>query len=1444
MKTVRPIIPVLASVAGKEIPVYAMIDSAATSSAILLETADLIGAEIFQLPCKLSTFDSTIETERDFTNFKIKPLDRSFEVDIQNALVGQILTTERDKPPMNSDIAHLDYMSDVHFIELDDPTIGIILDASLAWTWIGGEIRHGSRDDVLGVLTKFGWSLIGPSSDQANDTAHEVDVCVLDSEEKSLQEQIALMFRHDFIMAGHEVAPPEQLHPSQMDEYALKQMKDSIRLDKELGHYRVALPWREGRSAAAKTFSEVDSYSNAKSRLMKEKRKFLLDPARKEGTFKQIQDTMSQGHARIVDPERNVEGLPVWYSPIHVVTHPDKPGKYRVCQDSSSKVYNKVQNNTTYLNGHLCTGPDLLNGLVGILLRFRRHEVAISSDIRGFFHMIHVEEEDIAAYRFLFFKDESMTDIIELESTVHIFGAGSSPPVANFTLKHHAEQIREKYGDEVADLIKISFYVDDNLASFPDVDKAREMRLKLTAALSEGGFELTKWASSHPEVLIDDPSSLSSPSQANLNKERSAEKEKLDDEIPIETTIQDGDSSLSLSEEIETALRDENFVESTKQFTQPTAHPQIGKVLGVGYCHENDSLFVRVTDRAKLEVKTKRDMLRLVHSVFDPTGLVAPFVLKGRLFFQRANELVSSWDEKLPDEILIPFNKWRETIFELENIKIPRWTSTRAYLDSMSDLCVFSDSSKDAYGIIIYVRRYLKDSDQAHVAQLFAKALVVPTSMHKYKVENQEEHNDSIPRLELTAARLAAVTRDQICREAGEKFDRVFMFTDSNTVINWINDFDRKFKTYENFRVKKIRLLTEVSEWRHVPSKDNPADICSHGLNADDSDKWRFYHSGPQWLAGPESAWPPARPKPKAEVDVIAVSSIATFSPLQLVAVNATVQMPSLEAEDSKIVGWRLSLASKRDTWSRKVRLVARAERTFRAFIEFLRAKAEKRDVKKMRINVWLTAKDYQKAEINLINEIQLKHFEKEHRTLLRLGVFSHNSHCELRSKTCLTNLNPFLDKNLTLRVGSRVGEAESVSYDAKFPIILPKNDENVNALVRHEHEATVHSTINHSFHMFRARYHIMGGRTTVNNILRHCITCQKKEKQPQPQKEGELPPERVNFTKPFRCTAIDACGPWAVRQGGRQTHKRWVLVASCMSTRAVSLLPLKDMTTSTLINALIKLHNQFPGIELLYSDNGTNFRGASREIRDAINAWNAEQINESLMSKGIEWKWSPPNSPHFGGVWERIVRSAKRHLKFILEQDNLNIDVFETALSQVAAILNSRPLTYASSDINEMRVLSPSNFLYPYTITPSSTTILPPIPTGGDHLRGTWREVRRLATIFQERWKEEYLKTLLPRTKWHRSNPNLYVGQLVLLVDDQEPRKDWRIARVDAILSADKNHVRRVRVTTADKKTFERHVTKLVALEMDQENEKTPSERDDREKPVTRSQTKKGRKP
>ena len=503
-----------------------MIDSAATTSAIKLDLLDSLDGHTFQKNCRLSTFGKNVQSQRDFANFEITPLDGTFTLDVKNALVGNVLTTERDKPPRNDDIKDITYMDDVTFDELDDPTISVILDAKFAWTWAGGEIRSESKEKPIAIRTMFGWTLIGPklenslnTDSQANiclleaetcqlqtaidhllDTDIEANICLLEVESGQLQTATRHLFRQNFVMLGEDIAPPEKIHPSVKDDFSKEQLDNTMTFDTQIGHYKVGLPWREGREAAMMDLNGVDSYANARMRLLREKTKMEKDDARKEGVFAQMEETIGQGHARGV-AEKSPKGVPVWYMPIHVVTRPDKPGKFRICQDAASKV------SGVYLNQHLCIGPDNLNSLLGVILRAREAPVALTGDIKAFFHQIHVNDSDVAALRFLFFEDRSMRTIIELESLVHIFGASSSPPVANYTLKAHAQRIRQKYGDDVYLEIVRSFYVDDFISAFNSIEEARSMRVKVTNALAEGGFELTKFNSSHPEVLIDNPES-------------------------------------------------------------------------------------------------------------------------------------------------------------------------------------------------------------------------------------------------------------------------------------------------------------------------------------------------------------------------------------------------------------------------------------------------------------------------------------------------------------------------------------------------------------------------------------------------------------------------------------------------------------------------------------------------------------------------------------------------------------------------------------------------------------------------------------------------------------------------------------------------------------------------------------------------------------------------
>ena len=153
---------------------------------------------------------------------------------------------------------------------------------------------------------------------------------------------------------------------------------------------------------------------------------------------------------------------------------------------------------------------------------------------------------------------------------------------------------------------------------------------------------------------------------------------------------------------------------------------------------------------------------------------------------------------------------------------------------------------------------------------------------------------------------------------------------------------------------------------------------------------------------------------------------------------------------------------------------------------------------------------------------------------------------------------------------------------------------------------------------------------------------------------------------------------------------------------------------------------------------------------------------------------------------------------------------------------MNTRPLTHVPSNIDDERTLSPANFLYPYMITPSSTTILPPIPTSGDFLRGSWCDVRRLAEIFRQRWVKEYLKTLSKRTKWLKSTQPLYDGQIVLLSDSNSPREEWKTGRIQSCVSQDQTHGRNYMVRMADGKIFQRHIRQLIPLETEYEEDET----------------------
>jgi hypothetical protein len=186
--------------------------------------------------------------------------------------------------------------------------------------------------------------------------------------------------------------------------------------------------------------------------------------------------------------------------------------------------------------------------------------------------------------------------------------------------------------------------------------------------------------------------------------------------------------------------------------------------------------------------------------------------------------------------------------------------------------------------------------------------------------------------------------------------------------------------------------------------------------------------------------------------------------------------------------------------------------------------------------------------------------------------------------------------------------------------------------------------------------------------------------------------------------------------------------------------------------------------LRTIYCDNRTNFVGAQTELTKGVEAWNNSDMVDKLRLEGIEWHFGPPNASHWGGVYERLVQSAKKHLKVLLSEEALDSDVFVTILGGVESVMNNCPLTYVSADRRDPEALTLFNFLCPGVVVGFTVYVIPPVPLGdGINLRSSLQKSRRLVDEFWHRWSEEYVAMLQDRKKWKVSSPGIRVGQLVL---------------------------------------------------------------------------------
>lgn len=994
-----------------------------------------------------------------------------------------------------------------------------------------------------------------------------------------------------------------------------------------------------------------------------------------------------------------------YYLPHHPVIKPFRlTTKTRVVMDASAKSSNGVS-----LNDRLRTGPRLQQDLLRIILRFRSFRIVVCADIEKMFRQVSVNQED-HRYQKILWRKKPEDSIQEFQLTTVTFGTSSAPFLAVKSL----QTLAQKEGDtfpKAKMVILEDFYMDDLLTGGDHPEEVISLVQDLQTILNSGKFPLRKWISNDDDVI------------QSIDKKVRA----VDDvwNIPVE---------------------------------------QSWKALGLRWHPGSDQYDYKINVCSKGVAITKRSIMAVIASLYDPLGLLAPTTIVAKIFLQKLWMLKVDWDEQLNGEMRDHWIKFQSNLIKLENIKVFRWIGSYSYQEL--ELHGFSDAADLAYSAVIYARTLDEDGNYS-INIVIAKTKVAPIKTL------------STPKLELCGAvlltRLMKYVTDSL------RLDKISMFTwcDNTAVLDWLKKDPITWKTFVANRVSEIQTTLPLVHWRYVSSEDNPADCATRGVDSSDLKDHQLWWNGPSWLKLEESSWPTLIPPTNSEAKMEARKSVVMSS--SAVVINDVLD----------------KLATKFSSLNKLKRVTAYV-------LRFVGKGNGKRQIGEPNV-----------LELDNALRFWLKFAQDKafKNTLVRLEKGK-----QLLTTDSLLSLNPFIGDDGLLRVGGRLQES-SLDYDQKHQIILPQKDPITNLIIADIHESNFHGGTQLMFNDLRRKYWLIAARRSISQFIRNCVRCCRVKGRTSNQIMGNLPASRVTIGRPFLKSGVDYAGPIEVRVPTANKRKffivkGYVAVFVCMSTKSIHLEVVSDQTTEAFLAAFKRFIARRGKCRELRSDQGSNFVGAKAELKELFemlqNQVKNGVIKKTLSEYGTDWFLHPPGAPHFSGLFEAAVKSAKHHIRRILKVTPFTFEEWTTILCQIEAILNSRPLIALSDDVNDLEVLTPGHFLIGEPLTAIPEPNLEDIRL---NLLNRYQLMQRKVQEFWRNWQSDYLSTLQQRTKWKSPVDNLKIGQIVTIKDEDMPTTKWLMGRILNVFPGKDSHVRVAKIKKANGELTKKEVDKLKLL-------------------------------
>ena len=818
-------------------------------------------------------------------------------------------------------------------------------------------------------------------------------------------------------------------------------------------------------------------------------------------------------------------------------------------------------------------------------------------------------------------------------------------------------------------------------------------------------------------------------------------------------------SNRQVLDQIDPKLQD---MQSTHHIPSPDEYT---KTLGVEWNASSDHFRLTVASLQEDVVMTKRALVSDIAKTFDVLGWFSPTIIKAKILLQRVWESKIGWDDFLPESIHQAWHLWRSGLHLLTERHIPRCYHPKDVDICSIELHGFSDASEEAYAGVVYMRT--KDRNNGvHTSLVMAKTKVAPIKRL------------TIPRLELCGARLLAQLLHHTQQALNVHIEHVFAWTDSTIVLSWLVGNPRRFKTFVGNRISHIMQLIPPNHWKHVRSQDNPADCASRGLFPSELADHPLWWNGPEWLQLHPDQWPDQSSLPSAKTPAEEEREIC----LHLLLTDQTPVIP-LDRFSS------FSLLKRVTAWIRR-------------FVDNCRRQKQERPK-----SLFLSVSELEGAEAYWITLMQHQVFPDEIQSL-KNGE-------SLTKSSCLFSLHPFIDSSGLLRVGGR-GQNSLMSYSLIHPLILSGKHPITSLLIRMEHHRLMHAGPTLLTASLNHRYYITGCRKIVRSITRGCIVCRRTTARPKHQLLGQIPIERLSPDGVFDRVGVDYAGPFSLKYGSVRKptlYKAYVCIFVSLTVKAVHLEVVSDLTTDAFIATLRRFIARRGKPSLIWSDHGTNFVGANRELKEFIAFFQHQKtqgtISDFCAVQNITWRFIPERTPHFGGLWEAVVKSMKTHLKRVVGETKLTFEEFSTVLCQVEACLNSRPLAPLPCDGDTIEPLTPGHFLIgrPLEALPDPSTSYRSIS-----LLKRWHLCQLLVRSFWKRWSSEYICITRRFTKWHHPSRNLEVGDIVTLHEDNLIPTRWPLGRIVKTYPGRDSVVRVVDVKTK-LGIYKRPVTKIAVL-------------------------------